>query len=278
MKLSSKDSNTYAEKGWLKIENFFQPSAFDKFYQEFNYLLHKKMPCPQKTLETGLDEEALMWMFENDRDGLGAIYRSLRHLPSLQKLLLMDDIEALYRNLYPEVTFINLCPYTGTRLDFKGEEKFLFDWHQDYHYIQLSMDSLVYWFPLTPLDSSGGIEILEGSHKDGLLNAKIVDPLNKNKNGAHTLSMAHNVKADMYKHVKPNANIGDLIVFSTLTVHRSQPQKEKDFRVTTQFRLGNFGNKDAILRNWPVGILEGRQFSMDHPEFVDVPLEDVLVS
>jgi hypothetical protein len=271
MKLSISDIETYAEKGWLKIENFFQPNAFDIFYQEFNYLLHKKIPCDLKIRDGILDEVALKWVFENDRDGLGAIYRSLRHLPSLHKLLLSDDVEELYRSLHPEVKFINLCPYTGTRLDFKGEEKYLFDWHQDYHYIQLSMNSLVYWFPLTPLDSSGGIEILEGSHNQGLLNAKIVDPLNKNKNGAQTISIAHNVNSDLYKRVKPTANVGDLIVFSTLTVHRSQPQKERDFRVTTQFRLGDFGHHDAIFRNWPVGLLEGRLFSMDHPEFVDLP-------
>jgi len=47
-----------------------------------------------------------MWVFENDRDGLGAIYRSLRHLPSLQKSLLSQDIEVLYRSLHPEVTFL----------------------------------------------------------------------------------------------------------------------------------------------------------------------------
>lgn len=269
MILSRLECESYAEKGWLKIKNFFPPNAFDRFYTEFNYLLHLKASRHSKMRVNGLDEKSLMWMFENDRDGLGAIYRSLRHLPSLQKLLLGADIEALYRTLYPEVTFINLCPYTGTRLDFKGEEKYLFDWHQDYHYIQLSFDSLVYWFPLTPLDASGGIEILEGSHKHGLLSAKLIDPMNKNRNGAHTLSIAHNVKPDMYNRVKPKASIGDLIVFSTLTVHRSQPQIDRDFRVTTQFRLGNFGNQDAILRNWPVGILEGREFQMDHAEFVD---------
>lgn len=269
MLLSDLQIATFREKGWLKIKNFFQPTAFEGFYQEFNYLLHQKMAVDPNPVGSGLDAQALMWMFKNDRQGLGAIYRSLRHLPSLQKLLLNDDIEALYRSLHPEVTFVNLCPYTGTRLDFKGEEKYLFDWHQDYHFIQLSMDSLVYWFPLTDLDSSGGIEILEGSHKKGLLNANIVDPENKNKNGAQTLSIKHNVNPDLYERVKPTASVGDLILFSTLTVHRSQPQKVRDFRVTTQFRLGNFGNQDAIQRGWPVGLLEGRQFSIDHPEFVD---------
>lgn len=270
MKISKEDFATYHEKGWLKLENFFKPGAFDIFYQEFNFLLHQKIPWHPKFCEIGIDDEALMWLFENDRDGLGAIYRSLRHLPSLQKLLLSDEVESVYRSLHPEVKIINLCPYTGTRLDFKGEGKYLFDWHQDYHYIQLSMDSLVYWFPFTHLDQTGGIEILEGSHKNGLLNAKIIDPLNENKNGAHTLSIAHNVRPDLYNHVKPNANIGDVILFSTLTVHKSQSQREKNYRVTTQFRLGNFGNEDAISRNWPVGLLEGRQFSMDHPEFIDV--------
>ena len=267
--LDTQDIDFYRKNGWLKIKGFFDRAFLESFWVEFNYLLGKKakqkFPCTDKCV----NEKALIHLFENDRESLSGVYRSLRHLPSLQKMLVSHEVEQIYRKLCPEVTQINLCPYTGTRIDFKGEEQYLFDWHQDYHYIQLSPDSLVYWFPLSELDETGAIEILEGSHKDGLLNAKMIDPTNSKRNGAKTLSIAHNVIPKKYKSITPKADIGDLIVFNTLTLHKSIPQKENRYRVTCQYRLGNFGNEDAVERSWPVGLLEGRHFALDHPEFID---------
>ena len=63
--------------------------------------------------------------------------------------------------------------------------------------------------------------------------------------------------------------MGDILVFSGLTIHRSIPQVKSFARVSTQFRLGNFHNIDAIKRGWPVGQLEGRSFNIDHPDYTD---------
>ena len=68
--------------------------------------------------------------------------------------------------------------------------------------------------------------------------------------------------------ISPNLKIGDAIIFSTLSIHKSLPQSRNNLRVTTQFRYGNFLQQDAVNRLWPVGQLEGRTFDLDHPEYV----------
>lgn len=272
MTLSNSDVAHFQEKGWAVLKGFLSAEELSSFYSDFNRLLLLKAGKTQgelKPLENRVDLELLVDLFKTDRAGLGAVYRSLRHLQSLQKMQLGAKFEEVYRKLFQDIGMINVCPYTGTRIDFLGEEKFLFDWHQDYHYIQLSQDSIVFWIPFTDLDKDGAVELLDGSHLDGLRRAKMLDPMNENKNGAKTLSINHDIDFSKYASSIPSLDVGDMLVFSGLTVHRSVPQKTEPVRVTTQFRMGNFDNEDAIERGWPVGQLEGRAFHMDHAEFVD---------
>ena len=84
--------------------------------------------------------------------------------------------------------FINICPYSATRIDIKGEEKYLFPWHQDYHYIQGSQDGLVVWMPLSEVAEGEGIELIEGSHKRGLMKVRMVDPKNSKKTASELWS------------------------------------------------------------------------------------------
>lgn len=273
--LSSDDVNSFRSAGWLIVQRFYDPGRdFTPVFQEINQLLAY---IGADSTVNGIDAgsigqsiaEKLLVLQQKDRKALGAVYRSLRHLLSLQHLLLDERLQRIYRQLVPDVGLINLCPYTGTRIDIKGEEEYLFGWHQDYHFIQMSDDSVVFWFPFVELDSEGAVEILEGSHLDGIRRARILDPGNQNKNGARTLSIDSDVVVERYASVKPRVGVGDLLIFSTLLVHRSVPQHERRIRVTSQFRLGNFANSRAIERGWPVGQLEGRLFHEDHSDLVD---------
>lgn len=267
--------DSYRSRGWVILKGFYDPqrdfnSFFSEVHQLLNYLNVDYCPNHHGPDPTGsLMAERMLVLQRQDRDALSAVYRNLRHLLSLQHLLLDQRLQSVYRQLEPQIGMINLCPYTGTRIDIKGEEEYLFGWHQDYHYIQMSEDSVVFWFPFVELDSEGAVEILERSHLDGVRRATLLDPENRNRNGAKTLSIDNDVAVERYARAKPKVSVGDVLVFSTLTVHRSIPQRTKPIRVTSQFRLGNFANSSAIKRRWPVGQLEGRFFHDDHRDLVD---------
>lgn len=267
--LTSSQYSFYQEHGWLVLRNFYKPlTDFKNFFDELNTLFDCLddigISCPRdKSLS-----DRIHHLSQTNRDSLGAIYRSLRHLPSLQNMLMDPRMAILCKEIIYKLGIINVCPYTATRIDIKGEEKYLFDWHQDYHYIQLSEDSIVIWFPFLELDPGGAVEILDSSHKAGIRKAEMIDPFNSDRNGAKTLSIMKDIDFSAYELVAPSLKPGDILVFSTLTIHRSIPQRTLPLRLTSQFRYGNFANNNAINRGWPVGQLEGRPFHLDHPELI----------
>lgn len=267
--LTSSQYSFYKEHGWVVLKNFYNPLIdFKNFFDELNSLFDYLDDTSALCFEDKPLSDRIYQLSQIDRESLGAIYRSMRHLPSLQNMLMDPRMAILCKELIDNLGVINICPYTATRIDIKGEEKYLFDWHQDYHYIQLSEDSVVIWFPFLELDPCGAVEILDSSHKGGIRMAEILDPFNSDKNGAKTLSILKDIDFSSYERVAPALHPGDILVFSTLTIHRSIPQKTLPMRLTSQFRFGNFANRNAIKRGWPVGQLEGRPFHLDHPELI----------
>jgi len=267
--LSESQRSSYSQHGWIHLKQFYNPETdFHHFFVELNslldYLDDSGISCPP--CSSIMDR--IYNLSLSDRGALGSIYRSLRHLPSLQHMLMDRRLSNLCRALIPSLGVLNICPYTATRIDIKGEEQYLFDWHQDYHYIQLSEDSVVIWFPFLELDPSGAIEILDSSHKSGIRRAEMIDPFNTEQNGAKTLSILKDITFDAYEVVTPCLEPGDILAFSTLTIHRSLPQTTLPLRLTSQFRYGNFANPEAIRRGWPVGQLEGRPFHLDHSDLI----------
>lgn len=266
--LSELQRSQYHKHGWIHIKQFYDPETdfyafFDELNTLFDYLDCQGVSCP-----SGLIRDRIYNLSLSNRKALGCIYRSLRHLPSLQNMLMDSRMANLCRELIPDLGVLNICPYTATRIDIKGEEEYLFDWHQDYHYIQLSEDSVVIWFPFLDLDPGGAVEILDSSHNKGIRRAEMIDPFNSEKNGAKTLSILKDIDFDAYDRVIPDLDPGDILAFSTLTIHRSIPQSTLPLRLTSQFRYGNFANSEAIRRGWPVGQLEGRPFHLDHADLI----------
>jgi phytanoyl-CoA hydroxylase len=257
--ISKTQTKFYQDHGWLVLRKFYNPSSdFKEFYFEISSLLDYISASPVGDSSSSVIASRILELASSNRAALGALYRSLRHLPSLQNLLVDRKAKALCSQLIPDLGILNICPYTATRIDIKGEEQYLFDWHQDYHYIQLSEDSVVIWFPFLPLDSTGAVEILDRSHLNGIRRARMLD----------TLSIIEDIDFTCYETVSPVLDVGDILVFSTLTIHRSKPQCTYPLRLTSQFRYGNFAHRNAISRGWPVGQLEGRPFHLDHPDLV----------
>jgi hypothetical protein len=198
----------------------------------------------------------------------GEIYRASRHLCALHQLSAKAELLQLARTLMG-TEFVNLIPYTAMRVDTRGEEQYLFPWHQDYPYTQGSMDGIVAWVPLFDLnEGDGGVQLIPGSHKLGLQRVELIDPDNARRNGAHTIRIENLERFDSAPSVIPRVRAGDVVVFSTLLVHRSVPMTRDGVRWTTQIRYANFSNPDAVKRGWPGGMIEGVHFERDHPEYV----------
>jgi len=263
----------YRKEGWVLIKNLFDITEdLLPIHQYINQLIDIKLNQlglkPEENNSQWIRNKDFLRVAHANREKAGEIYRACRHLLPLHKLSLKSQVLEL-ASKYMNTEFINYLPYTAVRIDIPGENKYLFPWHQDYPYTQGSVDGVVIWLPLfdVPLDH-GNLRIIPHSHTSGVRKVYLVDPTNKMKNGARTISIVGEEELDTKPYIASEVNVGDALIFSTLLLHRSTPSKSEDVRWTIQLRYANFSNQDAISRGWPGGMIEGDGFEKFHPEFV----------
>jgi ectoine hydroxylase-related dioxygenase (phytanoyl-CoA dioxygenase family) len=203
-----------------------------------------------------------------DRAEGGILYDACRRLLPVHQLSCHPDLVQLSKFLMGTETLIS-CNLKAVRIDHPNEDRYLFSWHQDYPYIQDSTDAIVYWIPTEDVtEDLGRLVVALGSHKDGLAPIKLVDPDNKKRNGAHTIELANPAITDKYEQYQVSMQAGDVLVFNTLLLHRSGPNRSNRVRWTMQIRHGNFEHPMAIQKHWPGGMIEGLQFQVRHPEYI----------
>ena len=155
------------------------------------------------------------------------------------------------------------------RIDLPNEDKYLFDWHQDYPYVLDLLDGIVFWVPLQDVDRENGwLSLALGSHQLGLLNMVVSDPDNRANNRTKSMRIADSSIADRYTIVQLPLKFGDALVFNTLLLHASSPNRSARARCTLQFRYGNFLHPVAIDRGWPKAMRDGAVFHTLHPDHV----------
>jgi Phytanoyl-CoA dioxygenase (PhyH) len=218
--------------------------------------------------DQGNFDDQFLQLNELDRAHGGVIYNACRRLMPVHQIAVAPKLVRMSKTLMSTETII-ACTLNAVRIDHPNEDKFLFPWHQDYPYVQDSEDALVYWIPLRDVNEEDGcLTIALGSHRRGILPLRVDDPFNRNKNGARTVAIADFSVLNEFQKISLPVREGEFLVFSTLTLHASGPNRGKRARWTVQVRHGNFENPKAVSRDWPGGMIEGVRFEQTHPEYV----------
>lgn len=269
----SQAKSLLAEQGGFVARGLFEKDALGAARQDIQRLIqlrcnHARLtPEPESDNQTRFDD-GFIAMNRASRAHGGVIYDACRRLMPVHHLATHFALQRLSKRLMSTETLI-ACTLNAVRIDHPNEDKYLFLWHQDYPYIQDSEDGLVYWIPLHDVDEENGcLRLALGSHKRGVLPVRVTDPGNKNRNGARTIELADEAIAESFPQVSVPVRAGEVLVFSTLMLHRSQPNRSARARWTLQIRHGNFEHPQAIARNWPGGMIENVGFEQSHPEYV----------
>ncbi len=198
---------------------------------------------------------------------VSAIFAAARRLASVHQLSVHPQLLALSRHLMG-TDLVMASPYKPVRMDSQARESRLLPWHQDYPYAQDSLDGLVYWIPLQPVDNHNGcVVVAPGSHHSGVYPVKVTRyPIEKR--GHRDLALADPAVAEAFPHLSVPINQGDVLVFSSLLLHRSQPNASPHVRWTVQIRHGNFAHPVSVEKGWPRGHYESHWFDESHPEHV----------
>ena len=110
--------------------------------------------------------------------------------------------------------------------------------HQDWSSMEASLNSLVVWVPLVDVNKkNGSIIIYPGSHKNGVLPFKI--------NGGFAQVEYEG------ESIQPELEIGDIVIFSTMLVHKSGNILDDSIRWSCHFRYTDMLEQDFINRGYP---------------------------
>ena len=183
-----------------------------------------------------------------------AAYDQLRYLPGLYSL-----IDKPMMAILKDVCGLGFCAYTSkitVRVDMPmGEGSSPAPAHQDYPTHQGSGNSITIWIPLQDVTSTDGpIQIVPGSHKSGINQDKKVNEwsykpgtLVKHKGLlGHMESSSH--LDEQFQEV-PTLT-GQVLVFSTLLLHRSGINTGNHIRYSLQIRLNDLSESDYARRHY----------------------------
>lgn len=110
--------------------------------------------------------------------------------------------------------------------------------HQDWSSMLASMNSLVVWIPLIDVnENNGSIIVYPKSHKSGIL------PFNSNGGFAEV-----QYEGD---YIQPKLKVGDIVIFSTLLVHKSGDILDDSIRWSCHFRYTDMAETNFIERGYP---------------------------
>jgi len=134
------------------------------------------------------------------------------------------------------------------RVDSKGEEKFLFDWHQDYWFSVSSRKAVVAWIPLMDVDrSTGGVELISTRYTKG----KIFKARRGERYDSYADGAILDEELPECTPMRETMRAGDVLFFSFDIMHRSLPVlSESRSRWTVQVRFADFADREFLQRSY----------------------------
>ena len=174
-----------------------------------------------------------------------ATARLTQDLPSVHRLLISEPILNFARQLGVALPVISTKPsihyMTGDLKIPNGYHKS--PPHQDWRSMQGSLDSVVFWLPLTPVSTrSNPLEVVPKSHLLGLLNTveHIMTP---------TVSDG---RITEQSYVPIVVEPGDVIFFSSFLVHRTSELDDGLVRIALSGRFNNAQEKTYVEHGYPM--------------------------
>ena len=156
-------------------------------------------------------------------------YDQLRFLP---EVLAISNEQTILKNIkkcgikFPAVDEIVL------RGDMPYDDQWRSEAHQDSHYFQGSMNSVIIWLPFQDIDSKiGPLEVVDGSHKNGSISDQ-----GKSINDSKFTSIT--------------MKLGDASIFSQFLVHRSGKNRSSDIRFSLQLRINDLNDDEWAKRKF----------------------------
>ncbi len=237
----------YNRDGYLVARNVLEPSVVEGVLSECRDVLrlqaerHGIAAAPESGPEF---DAALADLFRTSIGSYLAAAKLTQYLPSLHRLGADAPILHLIRSLGIDRPVISTRPVVHIVSD---DLKVPGGYHrtpphQDWRSVQGSLDGLVVWLPLVPVEAqNNALEVVPGSHRLGLL-PTVPHPFG-------TTVTDRRIADDAF--VPLGAQPGDAVVFSMFLVHRTGSATRPGVRWAVSFRYNNLDEPSFVARDFP---------------------------
>ena len=232
------------------VEN---PKLLREQFQNDGYVYLKSIISPEKILQLRAEileimsqhhwlkpeadpDKAIAWTTPKveGEDDYFSVYDEIMKLESLHQLAHDENINAIMESLHGAPAFPH--PLGIARLAFPHNNDWATPSHQDYPNNQGTKELYACWIPLgNYAENQGVLSILPGSHKLGLL------PTNFSLGAGHRRAiLGEDEQSSQW--VSGGFFVGDLIIFHSLTVHKSLENATENMRISVDYRFQKEGD------------------------------------
>jgi hypothetical protein len=224
------------------------------------YLFFKKLFSPEQVIKCrkqviktlfdlgwAIDQEQGVTAEEVHRINSPAFYKcigSLMRIRSLHELAYEEPLHKVMAKLLNNDPYAH--PRKMVRISYPIDQnpKDLIPAHQDICYVRGEVDTFTVWIPFGNYSiRDGGLMIAEGSHKRSLL------PTKANDEGRFGCQLCE-IPKDEFVWRQSDFEMGDCLIFHSLTLHASAPNRSNRFRVSLDCRFSaaaGFLNEEQLL-------------------------------
>jgi hypothetical protein len=202
-----------------------------------------------------------------DRTLVARLYKISRRFLSVKRMAVDPWLADVSKQLM-HAPLASSCHFVNIRIDLPGEEKYLLPPHQDFPYIQGSLNAVTWWIPF--LDTSlemGPPSWIEGSQKLGVQKVKYNDYESTGQSGGRSFELCEQERFKDEDYTHAAVMRGKCLVFHTLLIHRSEPNQTDKARINLQVRFDDATAPESFSRNYPEGLFLGDSFSKHYPEY-----------
>jgi ectoine hydroxylase-related dioxygenase (phytanoyl-CoA dioxygenase family) len=188
-----------------------------------------------------------------DRRALGAVYDAVRESAAFHALVHAPEVLAVVREHLGTDAVHAPFQHTVFRMDLPTEAFRGFGWHQDHPYNMLSARALTLWTPLIPAGPhNGSIDVAQAA-SDRLYPVEIRwkrDAAGQRLSGRDGFIPAQHHRAFEDAAEQLVLDVGDVVFFGGLVVHRSGHNPGPGPRLSVQARYGDLFAPEVVDRRW----------------------------
>ena len=254
------------ERGYLFFKNFFNKSEVPLIRKKILEVLYKE-GWITSTNETYVVQEPVRWINSPE------FYRCIDEFMQIEELHVLGKHPSLLKlmeHLLGGPAFPHPRKMIRTSYPIRLNKTDLIPPHQDIFYVRGEIDTFTVWIPLGKYSiEKGGLKVAEGSHKMQLLPTS---PTDENRFGCKLSDIK---EEDFIWKLSP-VEMGDILVFHSLTLHGATPNLENQIRLSMDCRFSSpLGvlNEEQLIPPYHPHVRDWNELSRKwkQPKFFEIP-------